>query len=122
MNILERADALIQGANDMKSEIGVFGTEQYNKGWDEAMAQAGSGGSSDKIYSEAEMNQIIADTKAPLEAQVQQIQAALDSVPASIEEAKVQAKAEVKAELKAAYDAQQVAESQGETGFGDLLK
>lgn len=128
MNVFEKADKLVadatvvlEGASVMKSEIEAYGKSQYDKGWDEAMVQAGSGGSTDKIYSEAEMNQIIAETKAPLEAKIAEVQAQLDGVPAQIAAATEAAVNGFKAMLKSKYAEQQVAESQGETGFGSLL-
>jgi hypothetical protein len=122
MGILEKVDAVMNGMSEIKSDIGVFGVEQYNKGWDEAMAQAGSGGSSDKIYSEIEMNQIIADTKVPLQADIDSLKQNVEELKASIPGEVEKAMAEFKAILKAKYDEQQVVESTSETGFGDLLK
>ncbi len=124
---MEKADAMIQGANEMKSEISVYGTEQYNKGWDEAMVQAGSnpGGDPLKIYTEAEMNQILNEAKAPLEAQIVSLNSQVESFPSQLEssksEGKVEGANELRSQLKSAYEAQQVAETEGETGFGALL-
>lgn len=126
MGILEKVDGVMNSMSEIKSDIGVFGQEMYTKGWDEAMVQAGSAGTSDKIYSEAEMNQIIADEKAKvvseLQPQIDSLKASVDAFPASLEAAKVEAVDGFKAELKAKYDELQVIESQAETGFGDLLK
>lgn len=128
MNVFEKADKLVadativvEGANSMKSAIAEYGKEQFDMGWDEAMKQAGSGGSTDKIYSEAEMNQIIAETKAPLEAKIAEIQAQIDAIPGQIAAAQEAAVNGYKAMLKAKYSEQQVVESQTETGFASLL-
>lgn len=70
---------------------------------------------SDKIYSQAELDQKIADALLP-------IQAELEAVKASIEPKVAEALAVFKADLLSKYQEQQVVESQLETGFADLLK
>ncbi len=93
---------------------------EYNKGFDAGVLQSGQAGGADKIFSLDELNAELAPLQAQivsLEAGVASLQAIVNSVPQQI----VEAVAAYKAELKAAYEAQQVAESQGETGFGALL-
>ena len=119
MPILETVDglvmsgqSLVDGLNGVKSEITQYGQERYDAGWDEAMLQAGTGGSSDKIYSEAEMNQIIADTKAPLEAMVaqrdNQITVMNEQAQANIQTAVDSAVAALKAQVAADFESTQV--------------
>ncbi len=98
-------------------------------GFEEGLAQANQAGGSDKLYSDAEMNQIIADTKAPFEAKIAELEveiaglkAGIDAVPAQIEFAKAEAIAAFKADLAVKYAEQQVVESSTETGFAELLK
>jgi hypothetical protein len=67
--------------------------------------------SSDKIYSEAELQAKIAEAVLPLQAQ-------LDAMPKAI----VDAVAAVKAELLMKYSDLEVAMSTMETGFAELLK
>jgi hypothetical protein len=123
----------------MKSQIESFGQEQYTKGWDEAMAQAASNpgnGDPSKIYTEAELNAEIALVKEPLEAEiavlrnknvalkesVNALQGQIDEINVNVD-AKISEKiAEFKADLLKKYEEQQVAESQGETGFLEALK
>lgn len=107
-SLLVAANGLVEGVNVMKSEITVYGQEQYTKGWDEAMAQAGTGGSTDKIYSEAEMNAIILEEKAKVEAVYQpmiverdaQITALNEQGQANIDKAVADLKAQVAADFE----------------------
>ncbi len=116
------AKSVHEGVIAMKSAIEAYGEERYVKGWDEAMAQAGSGGSTDKIYSEAEMNAIIAEENAKvvasLQPQIDALQGQVNQIPAEKEAAVNEFKARVLSE----YEAQQVVESTSETGFANLLK
>lgn len=94
---------------------------EFDKGFDAGVLQSGSASAAtDKIFSLEEMNAELAprDAKiAELEATVASMQGQVSSIPQLVAEGV----AAFKAELKAAYDAQQVAESQGETGFGAML-
>jgi len=119
MPIMETVDGLVmagqglvEGLNGVKSEITVYGQEQYTKGWDEAMAQAGTGGSTDKIYSEQEMNEIIAQEKAPLNEVIAQrdatISAMQESLQANIQTAVDAAVASLKAQVAADFESTQV--------------
>lgn len=107
-SLLVAANGLVEGVNVMKSEITLYGQEQYTKGWDEAMAQAGTGGSTDKIYSEAEMNAIILEEKAKVEAVYQpmiverdaQITALNEQGQANIDKAVADLKAQVAADFE----------------------
>lgn len=94
---------------------------EFNKGFDAGVLQSDSAGGSDKIFSLIELNAELAPLQAKiveLEAAVSSLQAVVNSVPQQI----VEGVAAVKAGLLAAYEAQQVAETQAETGFKDLLK
>jgi hypothetical protein len=119
--LVSDASKVVQGASDMKSAVGQYGQEQYNKGWDEAMAQAGSSGSTDKIYSEAEMNAIIAQTQAPLNDVIAQKQSIIDGIEGQVANAKAEALAAYKAELKVKLLEAQAAENAAESSFASLL-
>lgn len=113
-----KVDDLTQFKSDAESEL----LATYNKGWDEAMLQAGSGGSTDKIYSEAEMNQIIADVKAPLEESIAQKQLVIDGIEGRVEQARTEAKDEIKLAIKSKFAEQQAAENVSEEAFKSLLE
>jgi len=99
----------------------------FDKGFEDGLSQSGMAGTADKIFSDAEMNAELAPLKeqiATLEGEksaltdkVMALEMDLAGVPAKIDEALVG----FKAELKAQYEAQQVAETQGEVGFAALL-
>lgn len=86
--IQDTLTALESNVATLKSDVAVYGQEQYDKGFADGSA-SGNG----KVYSEDEKNQLVA-----------------------------QAVGQLKADLMAAYAAAQVAETQAETGFVDLLK
>lgn len=99
------------------------------KGFEEGLAQAGQANGEDKIYSDAEVNQIIADTKAPLEQKIGELELTIATLqgqiadhPALVETAKSEAVAAFKAELLAKYDEQQAQETASEAGIAELLK
>lgn len=75
---------------------------------------------SDKIYSQAELDAKIAEAVAPLNAKIVELDVKVAELSAAVvaEAGKLVA---YKAELLAKYEAQQVAESEGETGFKNLL-
>lgn len=87
----------------------------FNKGFDEGVLQNTQPG--DKIYSEEELQAEI----VPLQAKIAELELAVAGLPAQVEVAVAGALAAFKVELAQAYDAQQVAESEGETGFKSLL-
>lgn len=82
-----------------------------------ASGMAASSGS-DKLYSQAELDAKIQDAILPLQEEIN----ILKSQSIDVEAVIFEAKSELKAELLAKYEEQQVAESQAETGFLELLK
>ena len=84
-------------------------------GFDEGVAQNSLPG--DKIYTEADLQAEI----VPLQAKIEELKLQLGELPAKVEVEVAAALAKFKAELAQAYEAQQVAESEGETGFKALL-
>lgn len=129
MDILEQAQKLQDDANQvaqeaagMKDAVKAFGDAQYTKGWDEAMLQAGSAGTSDKIYSEAELNAEIARVTGVLQpqidaanAQAAALQGEVDSIPAKLDAASAGAREALKNEILADMDAQASQEAQEES-------
>ncbi len=89
--------------------------EGYAKGFEDGKALGGNG---DKIYSQAEVDLMI----APLNEKIASLEAEVQAIKDSIEGLKVEAVNAFKLEIKAKYDEAQVAESQLESSFSDLLK
>lgn len=91
----------------------------HDAGFDEGVLQNTVPG--DKIYTEADYQAAV----VPLQAKIAELELAVkasdESLPGKIEVAVAGALAAFKVELAQAYDAQQVAESEGETGFKSLL-
>lgn len=95
-----------------------------DKGFDLGVAQAGIP-AGDKIYTEADLQaekELVAAPlkaeKAVLEAKLVELQASVDKMPELVNKAV----ADMKAALLAKYEEAQVAETNAETGFKDLLK
>lgn len=93
--------------------------ESYDKGFADGKLSMGNG--EDKLYSQVELDTALENATKPLSDQIAALQVQIDDLKVQIDAAKEAGKAELKASLKAAYEAQQVAESEGETGFGALL-
>lgn len=101
----------------MPEELAAEKQASYDEGFAAGAASVGS----DKIYSQAEVDAMLAPLQAELDGVKAELEALKLDIDAKIEAAKADAVAALKAELKAKYDEQQVAEAQGETGFGALL-
>lgn len=71
----------------------------------------------DKIYSQAEVDAML----APLNQKISELQATVDAFPGVIEQKVNEAIAAFKAELRDKYMAQQTLESDSESGFMNLL-
>ena len=107
-----------------------FGESEYTRGF-----TAGVDSDGEKIYTQADMDAAKAESDAKLEElrvaveaervsfqeQINALSQQLSDLDASIPGKIADAVAEFKAVLKAEYANQQVAESEGETGFGSLL-
>lgn len=115
--VQEKLDQIVALAQEAVAELPTELQAKYDAGF---TAGADAGGV-DKIYSQAELDQRLADQASGYETTIGELNTQVSMFPTHLEQAKAEAKAEYKAELKAAYEAQQVAESQGETGFGSLL-
>lgn len=72
---------------------------------------------SDKIFSQAEADALVAAAVAPLQAQVADLQSKVDGIPKLVADAV----AALKADLLSKYEAAQAAESQVELDFKNLL-
>lgn len=109
---------------------------KYDAGFEDALKQAGQAGGSDKLYSDEELNAEIALRTGPLNDQINSLtnevasltgsnaalQSQVDGIQAQIDGAVVAAVSAVKADMLAKYEAQQVAETDSETGFINYLK
>lgn len=121
--------AKIATADQIVTESEAEKLAAYNKGWDERGLNDGTQG--DKTHTDEEVNEIM----KPLQDQIAQLTQAQETmrldlqmaqdrvagIPMELERAATDAVAAFKAELKQKYEEQQVAEAQGETGFGSLL-
>lgn len=122
----DEAQAKVDKLDQLSAEIRTEADAAYDQGVKDT--QAASENPVDKIYSLDEANQMINDAKKPLEDQIADLgvkmadlQAKVDASP-DVETAKEEARTELKAQLLQKYEEDQVAESEKETGFKDLLK
>lgn len=119
---VDAAQAKVVRIDELSAAVAAEIVTANKAGFEEGLNQANQAGGSDKIYSDAEMNQIIAEETAPLKAKIAELEVAVANLQAAIEPAKAEAVAAFKAELAAKYAEQQVVESTSETGFAELLK
>lgn len=112
--MLVEAQSKVEALTKLQTEIDAEKQAAYDEGFTAGAASIGS----DVVYTEAELQAKLAEAVAPLNTKVEELSAEVQLIPAKLDEAKVS----VKAELAAKYAELQVAESQIETGFGDLLK
>jgi predicted phage tail protein len=77
---------------------------------------------SDKIYSQADLDAAVAAAILPLQAEINTLKEQIVALTASTEAAVAAAIAGYKAEIALKYAEMQVAETQAETGFAELLK
>lgn len=103
---------------DAQASADALAKAKYDEGFAAGVASVGG---SDKIYSQAELDAKIAEAVLPLNEKVASLEAKIVEIEAGIEVKVKDAVAVFKAELLAKYEAQQVAESEGETGFKNLL-
>jgi hypothetical protein len=82
---------------------------KYDEGYAAGLAASGNGG----IYSQEQLDAAVAAAVNPLKDEIAALKLEVDALKA--------AALQYKADLKAAYEAQQVAETEGETGFKNLL-
>ncbi len=98
---------------------------EVKKAFDAGFA-AGVASVADKVYTQAELDAAVVAAVTPVQAELEVVKAELEAlkvdVDVKITEAVASAVSALKAQLKAAYDAQQVAETEGETGFAKLLE
>lgn len=96
----------------------------YDEGFAAGVASVPTPGGEEKIYTQAELDQKVAEAIATSEAKVTELESKVAELEVKVGEIDVkvaEAIAAFKAELKAKYAEQQAAESQSESGFGALL-
>lgn len=98
---------------------------KYDEGFAAGVASVIIPPVSDKIFSQAEADALVAAAVAPLEARVVELEAKVTELSADIGSqvaaGVAAAMVDFKASLLAKYEEQQVAESESETGFKSLL-
>jgi len=109
---------------DVDAAIAEAKKAAYDQGFADGVASVPTPGGDEKIYSQAELDQKVAEAIAASEAKVAELEAKVAELEGKVGEidAKVaEAIAAFKVELKAKYAEQQAAESASESGFGALL-
>lgn len=123
VELLNALKATIDGLQlqliDAQNALNIEVKNAYDKGFADGVASMG--GEGDAIYTQAELDAAVAGAVAPLNEQIAalnlQMVALQESIQPKIDEALVL----FKASLLAQYEAQQVVESDSETGFKNLL-
>ncbi len=128
--LLATIEALKAQATEAAALVELEKAVSYQAGFEAGVASVPV---STKIYDQAEVDAMVAAAIAPIQLMVEEgkaqiealkmeLEAAKSEIDSKISEAVAAATATFKAELLAQYEAQQVAESEGETGFAALLK
>lgn len=108
--ILAALAALNQQVIELQASAAAKEQAKYDEGYAAGLLAGSAGG---KIYSQEEADALIAAAVNPLKDEIAALKLEVDALKA--------AHLQFKADLKAAYEAQQVAETEGETGFKNLL-
>lgn len=117
----EKLDQLIaekQAEITLLETIKVDIAEEVSAAYNEGFAVGGGSIANDGIYTEAEYQAAILATAEPLNAQIAQLAATVETIPAQIEAA-VEA---FKAEMLSKLNEQQASETASEIAYADLLK
>jgi len=115
--VQDKLDQIVALAQEAVAELPTELQAKYDAG----VAAGAEAGGIDKIYSQAELDKRLADQASEYETTIGELNTQVSMFPTQLEQARTEAVAAKMAELKAAYEQAQVAESQGETGFGALL-
>ncbi len=113
---INELQAKLADANNAAQELA---NQKYEEGFAAGVASVPV---SEKIYTQAELDAAVQASVLPLQEQIVSLQAQVDGMQAQIDAKVAEAMALFKADLLAKYEAQQVVESDSETGFKDLLK
>jgi len=129
-SLQEQLTLVIDASQQIADESFAAGKEEGIKSRDEEVAAlklriSELESSSGKIYSQEEADALVKAAVDPLQSQIDGLKLEVEDLKSKIEGARqegmTQGKLELKASLKAEYLKQQVAENEGETGFGSLL-
>lgn len=104
---------------DAQAAADSIAKEAYDKGFADGVASVPT---SDKLYSQEELDAAIAAAVGPLNEKVAELQAQVDSFPAQIDQKVQEAVAALKADLLAKYEAAQADEGDLENSVRELLK
>lgn len=124
MDILAQLQALVSLINELQAKlvdaeaaVAESAKVAYDKGFADGVASVPPP-VSDKIFSQAEVDQMLADAVLPLQKKIED----LELVVAGVDQKIAEGVALVKADLLAKYNELQVAETASEVGFAELLK
>lgn len=113
--------ALQAQLTDAQASAQALADAKYKEGFDAGVASVVPP-STDKIYSQAELDEAIAMALVPVNQQIAGLQAQIDNFQAQLEQEKQAAVVAFKADLLAKYQAAQSAETEIEKSIEDLLK
>jgi hypothetical protein len=115
--------ALLQTALvDAEAAAASIAKEAYDKGFAEGVASVPPVPEDVTPFTQADIDAAVALAVEPLNLEIASLKMEMDALKVQLEEGAEKAIAGFKAELLAKYEAQQVAETEGETGFMAFLK
>lgn len=104
---------------DAQAELDRVAKESYDKGFADGVASVPV---SDKVFSQAEADALVASAVEPLKKEIEGLKLAVEAAKIEAEKSVKDGIAAMKAALKLKYLEMQVVESQLETGFQELLE
>ena len=119
MDVLVLIQELVAKLADAQNQIELIKKEAYDMGF--AAGQA-AGGAGDKVFTQADVEQMVADALAPLKLEIEALKMEIEKLKMEGDEKVLAAVNAFKTDLLAKYEEMQVIETQAETGFKDLLK
>lgn len=129
MDLVALLNNLVANINELQAKLidaqvsaDALAKQKYDEGFAAGVASVPTPQPSDKLYSQEEMDAAIQSAVVPLNEKIAELQTQVDGMQAQIDAKVSEAMSAFKAELLAKYEAQQVVESDSETGFRDLLK
>lgn len=120
-DLIANVETLKQQLTDAEAALAAAKQTSYDEGFAAGVLSVPQVPPSDKVFSQAEVDQMIIDATTPIQAQVDQLIVEVESIKASIPAEKEAAVKEFKAALLAKYEEQQASESASEASFKDIL-
>jgi hypothetical protein len=107
---------------DAEAAAASIAKENYDKGFIDGVASVPAAPEDTTPFSQMDLDAAVAAAIEPMAMEIAMLKEKVAMLEVEIQEAAAKAVAAFKMELMSKYEAQQVAETEGETGFKEMLK